>query len=99
MCTYFAGFTALHLSIVKSRNEVAKLLISELGVKGMGAVNESGITAAHVAASAGVVCTEAIIERIIDSIYWVVQRENFSSCIFAFLQNTLATHKPFTPKI
>lgn len=48
------GFTALHLAIVKSRNEVAKLLISELGVKGMGIVNESGITAAHVAASAGI---------------------------------------------
>ena len=48
-----AGFTALHLAIVKSRNEVSKLLINELGVKGVGAVNESGITAAHVAASSG----------------------------------------------
>ena len=47
------GFTPLHLAIVKSRNEMAKILISELGVRGIGAVNESGITAAHVAASAG----------------------------------------------
>lgn len=50
---YYSGFTPLHLAIVKSRNEVAKLLISELGAKGMGAVTESGITAAHVAASSG----------------------------------------------
>ena len=49
----YAGFTTLHLAIVKSRNEVAKLLISELGAKGMGAVSETGITAAHVAASSG----------------------------------------------
>ena len=48
-----SGFTTLHLAIVKSRNEVAKMLISELGAKGMGAVNESGITATHVAASSG----------------------------------------------
>ena len=48
-----SGFTPLHLAIVKSRNEAAKILMSELGVRGMGAVNESGITAAHVAASAG----------------------------------------------
>ena len=48
-----SGFTALHLAIVKSRNEVAKMLMSELGAKAVGAVGESGITAAHVAASAG----------------------------------------------
>lgn len=51
--TTHSGFTALHLAIVKSRNEVAKMLMSELGAKGVGAVGESGITAAHVAASAG----------------------------------------------
>lgn len=48
-----SGFTALHLAIVKYRNECAKVLIAELGAKGVGALNESGITAAHVAASAG----------------------------------------------
>ena len=48
------GFTALHLAIVKSRNEVAKLLISELGAKGVGSVSDTGITAAHVAASSGI---------------------------------------------
>lgn len=95
MCIlYFAGFTALHLSIVKSRNEVAKLLISELGVKGMGAVNESGITAAHVAASAGVVSIEVNYRA---NYRRVVQEESFS-CIFAFLQNTSALPKAFTPK-
>ncbi len=47
------GYTALHLAIVKFRNDSAKLLISELGAKGVGSVNESGITAAHVAASSG----------------------------------------------
>ena len=47
------GFTALHLAIVKSRNDAAKLLINELGAKGVAAANESGITAAHVAASSG----------------------------------------------
>lgn len=47
------GFTALHLAIVKYRNDSAKLLISELGTKAVMAVNESGITAAHVASSAG----------------------------------------------
>lgn len=41
------------MAIVKSRNDVAKLLISELGPKGMGAVADTGITAAHVAASSG----------------------------------------------
>ena len=51
---YFIGFTALHLAIVKYRNECAKVLITELGTKGVGALNESGITAAHVAASAGI---------------------------------------------
>ncbi len=48
------GYTALHLAIVKFRNDCAKLLIAELGVKGVGTINESGITAAHVAASSGV---------------------------------------------
>ena len=47
------GFTALHLAIVKYRNECAKMLISELGTKSVCAINESGITAAHVASSAG----------------------------------------------
>ena len=56
LCSYnftYSGFTALHLAIVKSRNEVAKMLMSELGAKATGAVGESGITAAHVAASSG----------------------------------------------
>jgi len=48
-----SGFTALHLAIVKYRNECAKMLISELGTKSVCAINESGITAAHVASSAG----------------------------------------------
>ena len=47
------GFTPLHLAIVKQRNDSARLLIAELGLKSVGAVNESGVTAAHVAASAG----------------------------------------------
>ena len=51
--TNISGFTALHLAIVKSRNDVAKMLISELGAKAMGPVTENGINAAHVAASSG----------------------------------------------
>ena len=51
-CTH-KGFTALHLAIVKYRNECARLLISELGARSVCAVNDSGITAAHVASSAG----------------------------------------------
>ena len=38
---------------MKYRNDSAKMLISELGAKGVGVINESGITAAHVAASSG----------------------------------------------
>ena len=41
---------------MKYRNDSAKLLISELGTKAVMAVNESGITAAHVASSAGQFC-------------------------------------------
>lgn len=47
------GFSVLHLAIVKHRNECAKLLITELGVKAVSSLNESGVTAAHIAASAG----------------------------------------------
>ena len=47
------GFSALHLAILKHRNECAKLLISELGAKAVNALNESGVTAVHLAASAG----------------------------------------------
>ena len=47
------GFTPLHLAVVKYRNDCAKVLIAELGVRGVGVINESGITAAHVAASSG----------------------------------------------
>lgn len=50
---YFIGFSVLHLAIVKHRNECAKLLISELGPKAVSSLNESGVTAAHIAASAG----------------------------------------------
>ena len=47
------GFTILNLAIMKHRNECAKLLISELGSKAVNALNESGVTAVHLAASAG----------------------------------------------
>lgn len=48
-----SGFSVLHLAIVKRRNECAKLLINELGPKAVSSLNESGVTAAHIAASAG----------------------------------------------
>lgn len=48
-----AGFSALHLAILKHRNECAKLLIAELGAKSVNALNESGVTSVHLAASAG----------------------------------------------
>lgn len=48
-----AGFSALHLAILKHKNECAKLLISELGPKAVNALNESGVTSVHLAASAG----------------------------------------------
>ena len=47
------GFSALHLAILKHRNECAKLLISELGAKAVNTLNESGVTSVHLAASAG----------------------------------------------
>ena len=50
---FVAGFSVLHLAIVKHRNECAKLVISELGSKAVNALNESGVTAVHIAASAG----------------------------------------------
>lgn len=43
----------LHLAIVKHRNECAKVVISELGSRAVNALNESGVTAVHIAASAG----------------------------------------------
>lgn len=43
----------LHLAIVKHRNECAKMLINELGSKAINALNDSGVTAAHISASAG----------------------------------------------
>ena len=49
-----SGFTPLHLAVVKYRNECAKVLIAELGTKSLSSANESGITTAHVAASAGI---------------------------------------------
>lgn len=55
MCINYdvTGFSALHLAILKHRNECAKLLISDLGAKAVNALNESGVTAVHLAASAG----------------------------------------------
>ena len=38
---------------MKLSNDCAKLLIAELGSKGVGPLSESGVTAAHVAASSG----------------------------------------------
>ncbi len=38
---------------MKHKNECAKLLISELGSKATNALNDSGVTAAHISASAG----------------------------------------------
>ena len=46
-------FTVLYLAIVKQCNDCAKYLISQLGAKGVGQFNESGVTASHIAASAG----------------------------------------------
>ena len=50
---FVAGFSVLHLAIVKLQNECAKLIITELGAKAVNALNESGVTAVHIAASAG----------------------------------------------
>ena len=48
-----AEFTVLYLAILKQCNDCAKYLISQLGAKGVGPFNESGVTASHIAASAG----------------------------------------------
>lgn len=47
-------FTVLYLAILKQCNDCAKYLISQLGAKGVGPFNDSGVTAAHIAASAGI---------------------------------------------
>lgn len=52
-CIFFAGLSVLHLAIMKHRNECAKLVISELGPKAVSTLNQSGVTAVHLAASAG----------------------------------------------
>ena len=51
LCT---EFTVLYLAILKQCNDCAKYLISQLGAKGVGQFNESGVTASHIAASAGI---------------------------------------------
>ena len=48
-----AEFTVLYLAILKQCNDCVKYLISQFGAKGVGPFNESGVTASHIAASAG----------------------------------------------
>lgn len=50
---FVTEFTVLYLAILKQCNDCAKYLISQLGVKAVGQFNESGVTASHIAASAG----------------------------------------------
>lgn len=47
------GFTCLLLAVHKHQNVAAKILIEELGVRSVSAINDTGINCAHVAASAG----------------------------------------------
>lgn len=48
-----AEYTVLYLAILKQCNDCAKYLISQFGARGVGPFNESGVTASHIAASAG----------------------------------------------
>ena len=47
------GMTPLHVAIVKIQVPSVKLLLAELPSKALGAVNASGITCGHLAASVG----------------------------------------------
>ncbi len=53
-------FTVLYLAILKQCNDCAKYLISQLGAKGVGQFNESGVTASHIAASAGIIYATSV---------------------------------------
>ena len=56
------------MAIHKHQNNCAKILIEELGAKAVNAINETGITAAHVAASAGIlklICIYNILNNIL----------------------------------
>jgi len=55
-CLDDSCFTALHLAIIRHHNHIVRYLISKLGNRAIGSVNESGVNAAHVAASVGQLC-------------------------------------------